>query len=53
MEVSIDGPGQTENKEGRKSASILMESAEEAGKQRCYLGQTEGLEEEKRIPGCC
>lgn len=53
MEVSTDGPDQTENKEGRKSAPLLIESAEEARKQRCYLGQTEGLEEEKRIPGCC
>lgn len=50
MEVSTDGPDQSENREGRKSAP-LIESAEEAGKQRRYLGQTEGLEEDKRIPG--
>lgn len=51
MEVGTDGPDQTENKEGRKSAPILIEPAEEAGKQRRYL--RDGLEEEKRIPGCC
>lgn len=51
MEVGTDGPDQTENKEGRKSAPILIEPAVEAGKQRCYL--RDGLEEEKRIPGCC
>lgn len=27
MEVSTDGPDQTENKEGRKSAPLLIESA--------------------------
>lgn len=53
MEVGTDGPDQTENKEGRKSAPLLIEPAEEAGKQRCSLGQMEGLEEDKRVPGCC
>lgn len=52
MEVSTDGPDQTEHNEGRKSAPLLIESPEEAGKQKCNLGQAEGLEEEKHVPGC-
>lgn len=48
MEVSTDGPDQTKRKNKTKRLPILIESAEESGKQRCYL--MEGMEE-KRIPG--